>query len=125
MKTTCSHLPSTGRRLVRSLAAMAVSALALSAAAPVLAADDNQSGSQAVSELQVMSWASACITCHGGAERVQGSGITALAGTDAETMMEKLDNMAVSDKSGALMVQLVRGYDRDVLQAIAQWYEQQ
>lgn len=124
MSTTYPGLPSPARLLFRRMAGVAIAALTLSAGAPALAADSS-ADSQAVSDLQVMSWASACITCHGAAERVQGSGITALAGVDSETMMEKLDGMANSDKSGALMVQLVRGYDREVLQAIAEWYEKQ
>src|SRR5690625_2135752 len=60
-------------------------------------------------DLQAMSWASACVTCHGAEEEIEGSNISALAGMPVEEFMEKMSSMAASQRHGALMPQLARG----------------
>lgn len=75
-------------------------------------------------DFQAMSWAAACVTCHGAAEPVAGSTVASLAGMDADELVGKMEAFATGDTPGSLMQQLARGYDADVLRRIAGWYEQ-
>ncbi len=95
-------------------------AVAMLACASVAWAAD---ADQADIDLQTMSWASACFTCHGAAEEVEGSRIGVLAGMPADEFVTKMKNMAASTTPGALMPQLARGYDETQLVRLGQWFE--
>lgn len=75
-------------------------------------------------DLQAMSWAAACVTCHGAAQPIPGSVIAPLAGMPAADLMSKMEVFIQNDTPGSLMQQIARGYDQDTLLRIAQWYEQ-
>jgi len=76
-------------------------------------------------DFQAMSWASACVTCHGGAQAVEGSSVASLAGMPAAELIGKMTTFAAGDVPGSLMQQLARGYDKETMTRIAQWYEKQ
>lgn len=76
-------------------------------------------------DFQAMGWASACVTCHGGAQAVEGSSVASLAGMPAAELVEKMTVFASGDIPGSLMQQLARGYDKETLTRIGQWYESQ
>lgn len=106
----------------RSLAAALVGGLLVTAAGLVHAADAT---TDSKIDFQAMGWASACVTCHGAAQAVEGSTIASLAGTPADELVAKMEAFAAGDVPGSLMQQLARGYDRQTLVRIAQWYEKQ
>lgn len=76
-------------------------------------------------DFQAMGWASACVTCHGSAQAIEGSSIAPLAGMPASELIDKMTAFAAGDVSGLLMQQLARGYDKETVTRIAQWYEKQ
>lgn len=76
-------------------------------------------------DIQAMSWAAACVTCHGASQAVKGSSVALLAGQPADQLVAKMKAFANADAPGSLMSQIARGYDDEALMRIAQWYEQQ
>jgi len=75
--------------------------------------------------LQAMSWAAACVTCHGAAEPVQGADVAPLAGVPADVIIKKMKRFQDSEKEGGLMKQIALGYDDTTIEAIANWYAAQ
>jgi len=66
--------------------------------------------------------ASACVTCHGAASRIQDSTIPFLAGLPAARIEEKMKAYAAEPESGLAMQQIARGYDAATIRRIARWY---
>jgi len=75
--------------------------------------------------LQAMSWAAACVTCHGAADPVQGAEVAPLAGVPADVIIKKMKRSQDSEKEGGLMKQIALGYDDATIEAIANWYAEQ
>lgn len=76
-------------------------------------------------DFEAMGWASACVTCHGSAQAIEGSTVAPLAGMPVAELVGKMTTFAAGDVPGSLMQQLARGYDKETLTRIAQWYEKQ
>lgn len=75
---------------------------------------------------QAMGWASSCVTCHGsGTEPVPGQTVSNIAGMNVDDFVEKMENMHFVERPGILMVQIAKGYDMEMIRAIAEWYAQQ
>jgi cytochrome c553 len=77
---------------------------------------------QSVPDLQAAQWASSCVTCHGAARPVPGSAIPPLAGRSAARIENQMKAYASGKRPGVLMQQIAKGYDPEVVRAIAQWY---
>jgi len=108
----------TSQRLLRWAACALMAGFAWSAQA----SDDAQ---QEIN-FQAMGWASSCVTCHGaGTEPEPGQTISTIAGMDVDDFVEKMENMHFVERPGILMVQIAKGYDMEMIRAIAQWYAQQ
>lgn len=73
-------------------------------------------------DIQVASWAAACVTCHAAVVPVKGLAIPALAGMPASQIIKKMTDYAAADAPGSLMGQIARGYDPQTIARIAQWY---
>jgi len=95
--------------------------LALALCTPTIA-DDNE---PSIESLQAMSWAAACVTCHGAAEPIEGADVSPLAGVPAHIIINKMKRFQESDKEGGLMKQIALGYDDAAIEAIAHWYAKQ
>lgn len=102
------------RTLARMLPAAVAAAML---AAPVLV-----SAEEAI-DIEAMTWAAACVTCHGAADDVEGSRISSLAGMPADEFVSRMKQIAASEREGALMPQLARGYDEDALVRMGKWFE--
>ncbi len=100
----------------RSALAMALGGLAIAGTGSVAAEKI---------DFQAMSWAAACVTCHGAAQAAEGSTVKSLAGMPVSEMVGKMTTFAVGDVPGSLMQQIARGYDAETLTRIAKWYEKQ
>ena len=117
---SCTPIDSSTARLRWPAVAGGLLASALMACTSVvLAADDDK----LVAEMQAMSWAAACFTCHGAADDVEGSRIGSLAGMPADEFVSKMKELAASTRPGALMPQLARGYDETALVRMGEYFE--
>lgn len=74
------------------------------------------------SNAQIAQWASSCVTCHGAAKPVKDSAIPMLAGRPADEIERQMREFAAGQRAGLVMQQIARGYDPNVIHAIAQWY---
>lgn len=95
---------------------------ALSAGGPLLLSSVQAAET---TDMQAMSWASACVTCHGADKAAEGSSVASLAGQPADQLVAKMKAFAQGDVPGSLMQQIARGYDDETLMQIARWYEKQ
>jgi sulfide dehydrogenase cytochrome subunit len=82
------------------------------------------SQTQSPDPLQVRSWAAGCANCHGTNGRAE-PGMVALAGSDKDELVKKMQDYKAGRVSATLMHQLAKGYSDAQIVAIASYFAAQ
>jgi cytochrome c553 len=93
---------------------------ALVCASPFAAA---QAAKDVLTDMQVATWASSCMACHGTDGKAEGVGLT-IGGQSADELHKDLLDYKSGKKQGTIMHQHARGYTDDELKRIALYFSQ-
>ena len=83
-----------------------------------------QAQTQTTDPLQVRSWAAGCANCHGTNGRAE-PGMVALAGTNKDELVKKMQDYKTGRVAATVMHQLAKGYSDAQIVAIATYFAEQ